>query len=98
MDDTALLPQDLICVLIDDGGFLVLSNQEDHWYQVSGALSSLGQGWDRDASQELNPKLVAVTLPHSSPLQGSPCQGGIWVQIGCPHFRWASSSVKWMPT
>lgn len=35
--DVALLPQDLICVLIDDGGFLVLSNQEDHWYQVSGA-------------------------------------------------------------
>lgn len=33
--DSALLPQDLICVLIDDGGFLVLSNQEDHWYQVS---------------------------------------------------------------
>lgn len=35
--NVALLPQDLICVLIDDGGFLVLSNQEDHWYQVSGA-------------------------------------------------------------
>lgn len=37
MGDTILLPQDLICVLIDDGGFLVLSNQEDHWYQVSSA-------------------------------------------------------------
>lgn len=35
--DAVLLPQDLICVLIDDGGFLVLSNQEDHWYQVSAA-------------------------------------------------------------
>lgn len=42
--DAALLPQDLICVLIDDGGFLVLSNQEDHWYQVSGAHVAALQG------------------------------------------------------
>uniref|UniRef100_A0A8D2P3F8 Calcium voltage-gated channel auxiliary subunit alpha2delta 2 n=1 Tax=Zosterops lateralis melanops TaxID=1220523 RepID=A0A8D2P3F8_ZOSLA len=39
--DTALLPQDLICVLIDDGGFLVLSNQEDHWYQVGKFFSEV---------------------------------------------------------
>uniref|UniRef100_A0A8C3QHM6 Calcium voltage-gated channel auxiliary subunit alpha2delta 2 n=1 Tax=Cyanoderma ruficeps TaxID=181631 RepID=A0A8C3QHM6_9PASS len=41
LDDTALLPQDLICVLIDDGGFLVLSNQEDHWYQVGKFFSEV---------------------------------------------------------
>uniref|UniRef100_A0A8D0EKK8 Calcium voltage-gated channel auxiliary subunit alpha2delta 2 n=1 Tax=Strix occidentalis caurina TaxID=311401 RepID=A0A8D0EKK8_STROC len=39
--DAALLPQDLICVLIDDGGFLVLSNQEDHWYQVGKFFSEV---------------------------------------------------------
>ncbi|NXY80696.1 CA2D2 protein, partial [Glareola pratincola] len=33
--------QDLICVLIDDGGFLVLSNQEDHWYQVGKFFSEV---------------------------------------------------------
>lgn len=27
--------QDLLCVLIDDGGFLVLSNQNHQWDQVS---------------------------------------------------------------
>uniref|UniRef100_A0A8C3IXI9 Calcium voltage-gated channel auxiliary subunit alpha2delta 2 n=1 Tax=Chrysemys picta bellii TaxID=8478 RepID=A0A8C3IXI9_CHRPI len=32
---------DLICVLIDDGGFLVLSNQEDHWYQVGKFFSEV---------------------------------------------------------
>uniref|UniRef100_A0A7M4FAG2 Calcium voltage-gated channel auxiliary subunit alpha2delta 2 n=1 Tax=Crocodylus porosus TaxID=8502 RepID=A0A7M4FAG2_CROPO len=38
----SLLPlQDLICVLIDDGGFLVLSNQEDHWYQVGKFFSEV---------------------------------------------------------
>uniref|UniRef100_A0A8B9BAJ0 Calcium voltage-gated channel auxiliary subunit alpha2delta 2 n=1 Tax=Anser brachyrhynchus TaxID=132585 RepID=A0A8B9BAJ0_9AVES len=39
--DAVLLPQDLICVLIDDGGFLVLSNQEDHWYQVGKFFSEV---------------------------------------------------------
>ncbi|XP_040424529.1 voltage-dependent calcium channel subunit alpha-2/delta-2 isoform X2 [Cygnus olor] len=33
--------KDLICVLIDDGGFLVLSNQEDHWYQVGKFFSEV---------------------------------------------------------
>uniref|UniRef100_A0A8C3VE64 Calcium voltage-gated channel auxiliary subunit alpha2delta 2 n=1 Tax=Catharus ustulatus TaxID=91951 RepID=A0A8C3VE64_CATUS len=33
--------RDLICVLIDDGGFLVLSNQEDHWYQVGKFFSEV---------------------------------------------------------
>jgi len=41
--DAALFSQDLICVLIDDGGFLVLSNQEDHWYQVSSATPRMLQ-------------------------------------------------------
>lgn len=27
--------QDLLCYLIDDGGFLVMSNQRDHWKKVS---------------------------------------------------------------
>ena len=51
MGDAALLPQDLICVLIDDGGFLVLSNQEDHWYQVSSArvAALLGVGCQQRA-------------------------------------------------
>lgn len=31
---TALCFQDLLCYLIDDGGFLVLSNQRDHWKKV----------------------------------------------------------------
>uniref|UniRef100_A0A8B9VTV6 Calcium voltage-gated channel auxiliary subunit alpha2delta 2 n=1 Tax=Anas zonorhyncha TaxID=75864 RepID=A0A8B9VTV6_9AVES len=39
--DPVFLPQDLICVLIDDGGFLVLSNQEDHWYQVGKFFSEV---------------------------------------------------------
>uniref|UniRef100_A0A8C3TEE0 Calcium voltage-gated channel auxiliary subunit alpha2delta 2 n=1 Tax=Chelydra serpentina TaxID=8475 RepID=A0A8C3TEE0_CHESE len=39
--NTLLLLQDLICVLIDDGGFLVLSNQEDHWYQVGKFFSEV---------------------------------------------------------
>lgn len=26
--------QDLLCYLIDDGGFLVMSNQRDHWKKV----------------------------------------------------------------
>uniref|UniRef100_A0A8D0G0I8 Calcium voltage-gated channel auxiliary subunit alpha2delta 2 n=1 Tax=Sphenodon punctatus TaxID=8508 RepID=A0A8D0G0I8_SPHPU len=29
-----VLLQDLLCVLIDDGGFLVLSNQQTHWSKV----------------------------------------------------------------
>ncbi|EMP33874.1 Voltage-dependent calcium channel subunit alpha-2/delta-2 [Chelonia mydas] len=33
--------KDLICVLIDDGGFLVLSNQEDYWYQVGKFFSEV---------------------------------------------------------
>lgn len=28
-------PQDLLCYLIDDGGFLVMSNQRDHWKKAS---------------------------------------------------------------
>ncbi|MGH0142430.1 UNVERIFIED_CONTAM: hypothetical protein FKN15_048979 [Acipenser sinensis] len=28
-----MLRQDLLCVLIDDGGFLVMSNQKSHWTQ-----------------------------------------------------------------
>lgn len=43
--DPVFLPQDLICVLIDDGGFLVLSNQEDHWYQVSAAAPKTPLSW-----------------------------------------------------
>lgn len=43
--DPVFLPQDLICVLIDDGGFLVLSNQEDHWYQVSTAAPKTPLSW-----------------------------------------------------
>lgn len=31
---TTLCLQDLLCYLIDDGGFLVLSNQRDHWKKV----------------------------------------------------------------
>lgn len=27
--------QDLLCYLIDDGGFLVMSNQRDHWKKVA---------------------------------------------------------------
>ncbi|XP_044307179.1 voltage-dependent calcium channel subunit alpha-2/delta-2 isoform X2 [Varanus komodoensis] len=33
--------KDLLCVLIDDGGFLVLSNQEDYWYQVGKFFSEV---------------------------------------------------------
>ncbi|NWI21979.1 CA2D2 protein, partial [Crypturellus soui] len=33
--------KDLLCVLIDDGGFLVLSNQEDHWFQVGKFFSEV---------------------------------------------------------
>uniref|UniRef100_A0A8C8RT64 Calcium voltage-gated channel auxiliary subunit alpha2delta 2 n=1 Tax=Pelusios castaneus TaxID=367368 RepID=A0A8C8RT64_9SAUR len=33
--------KDLLCVLIDDGGFLVLSNQEEHWYQVGKFFSEV---------------------------------------------------------
>ncbi|XP_010214890.1 PREDICTED: voltage-dependent calcium channel subunit alpha-2/delta-2 [Tinamus guttatus] len=33
--------KDLICVLLDDGGFLVLSNQEDHWFQVGKFFSEV---------------------------------------------------------
>ncbi|XP_077780870.1 voltage-dependent calcium channel subunit alpha-2/delta-2 isoform X4 [Podarcis muralis] len=33
--------KDLLCVLIDDGGFLVLSNQEDYWFQVGKFFSEV---------------------------------------------------------
>ncbi|KAJ6667687.1 hypothetical protein lerEdw1_016008 [Lerista edwardsae] len=33
--------KDLLCVLIDDGGFLVLSNQEDYWDQVGKFFSEV---------------------------------------------------------
>ncbi|XP_042307020.1 voltage-dependent calcium channel subunit alpha-2/delta-2 isoform X3 [Sceloporus undulatus] len=33
--------KDLLCVLIDDGGFLVLSNQEDYWLQVGKFFSEV---------------------------------------------------------
>uniref|UniRef100_A0A803TI23 Calcium voltage-gated channel auxiliary subunit alpha2delta 2 n=1 Tax=Anolis carolinensis TaxID=28377 RepID=A0A803TI23_ANOCA len=33
--------KDLLCVLIDDGGFLVLSNQEDYWMQVGKFFSEV---------------------------------------------------------
>lgn len=26
--------QDLLCYLIDDGGFLIMSNQKEHWSEV----------------------------------------------------------------
>ncbi|MEE6517759.1 hypothetical protein FKM82_028195 [Ascaphus truei] len=33
--------EDLLCVLIDDGGFLVMSNQQDHWTQVGKFFSEI---------------------------------------------------------
>ncbi|XP_068109102.1 voltage-dependent calcium channel subunit alpha-2/delta-2 isoform X2 [Hyperolius riggenbachi] len=33
--------EDLLCVLIDDGGFLVMSNQQDHWAQVGKFFSEV---------------------------------------------------------
>ncbi|XP_075039942.1 voltage-dependent calcium channel subunit alpha-2/delta-2 isoform X2 [Mixophyes fleayi] len=33
--------EDLLCVLIDDGGFLVMSNQQDHWNQVGKFFSEV---------------------------------------------------------
>lgn len=27
-------PQDLLCYLVDDGGFLIMSNQKDDWNKV----------------------------------------------------------------
>ncbi|KAM9325760.1 voltage-dependent calcium channel subunit alpha-2/delta-2 [Gastrophryne carolinensis] len=33
--------EDLLCVLIDDGGFLVMSNQQDHWSQVGKFFSEV---------------------------------------------------------
>ncbi|KAM8931067.1 voltage-dependent calcium channel subunit alpha-2/delta-2 isoform 2-T2 [Pelodytes ibericus] len=33
--------EDLLCVLIDDGGFLVMSNQQDHWSQVGKFFSDV---------------------------------------------------------
>lgn len=38
--------QDLLCVLIDDGGFLVLSNQNHQWDQVRVRERVEGGGWD----------------------------------------------------
>ncbi|XP_055503826.1 voltage-dependent calcium channel subunit alpha-2/delta-2a isoform X1 [Leucoraja erinacea] len=32
--DCDINSEDLLCVLIDDGGFLIMSNQPDHWSQV----------------------------------------------------------------
>ncbi|XP_041446713.1 voltage-dependent calcium channel subunit alpha-2/delta-2 isoform X1 [Xenopus laevis] len=33
--------EELLCVLIDDGGFLVMSNQQDHWSQVGKFFSEV---------------------------------------------------------
>uniref|UniRef100_UPI00398EA8C7 voltage-dependent calcium channel subunit alpha-2/delta-2-like isoform X2 n=1 Tax=Pristiophorus japonicus TaxID=55135 RepID=UPI00398EA8C7 len=33
--------QDLLCVLIDDGGFLIMSNQPDHWSQIGTFFSEV---------------------------------------------------------
>ncbi|KAM4721178.1 voltage-dependent calcium channel subunit alpha-2/delta-2 [Rhinophrynus dorsalis] len=33
--------KELLCVLIDDGGFLVMSNQQDHWTQVGKFFSEV---------------------------------------------------------
>lgn len=74
--------QDLLCVLIDDGGFLVLSNQNHQWDQVrvrkrleggSQGLSLLGV-WH-----------YLLRDYHSLPFPP-----------GLP--RWAGSSVRWTPT
>ncbi|XP_032892765.1 voltage-dependent calcium channel subunit alpha-2/delta-2 isoform X2 [Amblyraja radiata] len=32
--DCDINSEDLLCVLIDDGGFLIMSNQPDHWSQI----------------------------------------------------------------
>uniref|UniRef100_A0A8D2NHB4 VWFA domain-containing protein n=1 Tax=Zonotrichia albicollis TaxID=44394 RepID=A0A8D2NHB4_ZONAL len=74
LDDTALLPQDLICVLIDDGGFLVLSNQEDHWYQVGKFFSEV----DANLMSALynNSFYDRVTLPMPTPCPCPPVAGG----------------------
>lgn len=37
-----LTSQDLLCVLIDDGGFLVLSNQNHQWDQVRSKRKRVG--------------------------------------------------------
>ena len=100
VSDAALLLQDLICVLIDDGGFLVLSNQEDHWYQVSGghmaALLGVRCHWGAETSELMSP--VACHSPARVSAGEDPQHGVIWVQTRCPHSRWASSSVRWTPT
>ncbi|KAM3914780.1 voltage-dependent calcium channel subunit alpha-2/delta-2 isoform 5-T5 [Leptodactylus fuscus] len=39
--DCDINSEDLLCVLIDDGGFLVMSNQQDHWSQVGKFFSEV---------------------------------------------------------